>query len=137
MNEEEFRSNKLSSIAELDARTIPTGIGGLKFDNSKVRLDLLPDQALEQVAIVLTKGADKYHGPYNWAKGILYHRLHRAARNHMQAFWRGEDLDPEFRVHHIAHAICSLLFLLHYELNRKHYKKFDDRPINELKGNGE
>jgi hypothetical protein len=28
----------------------------------------------------------------------------------------------------LGHAMCCLMFLLHYEMNRRKYRTFDDRP---------
>ena len=105
-----------------------TEIKGLKFDEAKVRVDLLPYDPLYVTAKVLTFGAQKY-GDYNWANGIHYHRLFRAAINHTWQWFKGNTNDPETGLPHLAHAICCLLFLLHYDLYRKQYANFDDRPI--------
>jgi hypothetical protein len=45
-------------------------------------------------------------------------RYFAAARRHMSAVRRGESYDEETGVHHYAHAICSLLFLLELELEK-------------------
>lgn len=88
---------------------------GLKFDEGKVRLDLLPFDALTEVAKVLTHGANKY-GDRNWEKGMKWGRLLGAALRHLFAWARREDLDPETGLSHLAHAACSVLFLLTYTL---------------------
>lgn len=100
---------------------------GTKFDNDKLPLDLWSPYALEETAKVLAFGAIKYE-PYNWAKGIKYSRVFSALLRHLWAFWRGENFDEETRLHHLAHAMCCLMFLLHYEMNRRKYRLFDDRP---------
>lgn len=97
---------------------------GRKYDEKKNRLDLLPVDVLEEVAKVMTFGATKY-GDYNWASGIAYHRCYGACLRHLFAWWRNEELDPETGISHLAHAICNLLFLLSYTLNKK--VTFDDR----------
>lgn len=103
---------------------------GRKDDTGKVLLDLFPIACLEEIGRVLTFGAQKY-APYNWAKGIVYSRLFAACLRHIFAFWRGEKLDPETNIHHLAHAICCLLFLLYYELKPERYQepKLDDRVL--------
>jgi hypothetical protein len=99
---------------------------GTKDDEGKIPLDLWSPLALEETAKVLAFGAAKY-GPYNWAKGIKYSRVFSALLRHLWAFWRREKLDPETGLHHLAHAMCCLMFLLHYEMNRRKYNSFDDR----------
>lgn len=90
--------------------------GAVKHDAEKPRVDLIPFESLEVIGEVLGFGAKKY-GAHNWTKGMEWHRLHRAAIGHIGAWSRGENLDPESRLHHLAHASCCLLFLLSYHLN--------------------
>lgn len=97
--------------------------GGLKFDAGKLRLDLLPIEIIEEIAKVLTFGANKY-GAWNWTKGIVYSRLIGAALRHFFAFIRGEDKDPESGLPHLAHAITCMLFLLWMT---KYRPELDDR----------
>lgn len=99
---------------------------GVKFDSEKNRIDLWSPYAIEETAKVLTFGANKYE-PYNWAKGMDYHRVYRAALGHMLSFWRGEDNDEETGISHLAHAMCCMMFLLHYEATGQ-FKEYDDRP---------
>ena len=74
--------------------------------------------------IVLTIGAKKYEDR-NWERGIKFSRCLGAALRHITAWWEGEELDPESGIHHLAHAICELLFLLAFSL--RNMKEFDDR----------
>lgn len=85
--------------------------GGLKFDSAKPPVDLLDPYALEQIALVLAFGAQKYHA-HNWRSGIRYSRLIAAAMRHIMAINRGEDIDPESGLPHAAHAGCCVMFLL-------------------------
>ena len=43
----------------------------------------------------------------------------------MFAWFRGERNDPESGLSHLAHAICNLMMLIHYETT---YPEGDDRP---------
>jgi hypothetical protein len=97
----------------------------LKNDNGKDRWDLLPMVATLEVVKVLTVGAKKYED-WNWLKGKKYSAYYAASQRHLTAWWGGEELDPETDKHHLAHAICCLLFLLTYCLIGK-FRKFDDR----------
>jgi hypothetical protein len=85
--------------------------GGLKYDGNKPRMELVPDRAIEDVAKVLTFGAAKY-AAHNWRKGIDYSRLLGAALRHIHAWNRGETLDPESGLNHLAHATCDLMMIL-------------------------
>jgi hypothetical protein len=100
---------------------------GIKYDDGKIPYDLWSPYALEETAKVLAYGAIKYE-PHNWARGLKYSRVFSALLRHLWAFWRGEKLDPETGLHHLAHAMCCLMFLLHYEMNRRKFRAYDDRP---------
>lgn len=88
---------------------------GKKFDDGKVRLDLLPVDALMCVGQILTYGANKY-GARNWEKGMSWSRLTGAALRHMFSWMCKEDNDPETGISHLAHAACCILFLLSYTI---------------------
>lgn len=90
---------------------------GRKDDQGKTRWDLLPWQALEEVAKVMTFGAQKY-APDNWRKVPGWRwRYFRAGIGHMVDWLRGEKLDKESGLHHLAHAGCCVLFLLELDLS--------------------
>jgi hypothetical protein len=97
--------------------------GGHKFDSGKPPLSLLDPYALTEVAKVLAFGAGKYD-KHNWRRGISYSRLMDAALRHLMDFNNGEDLDPESKLSHIAHASCCLMFLLWMV---QHRSDLDDR----------
>ena len=98
--------------------------GGTKHDQGKVRVELLSPIALEEIAKVLTFGAKKY-GDNNWRKGLNYTRLIGAAFRHLLAFMRGEDMDPESGLNHLAHLGCCVMMLLEQVLLGK--EELDDR----------
>lgn len=92
---------------------------GVKHDQGKPRMELLPEEALLEIAKVLAGGSVKYGEDWNWYKGFKYSRLYGATRRHM-AYWSlGEDNDAETNINHLAHAACNLLFLLSFEINKK------------------
>jgi hypothetical protein len=99
---------------------------GTKYDKGKLPLDLWSPYAIEETTKVLAFGADKYKA-YNWAEGIRYSRVFSALLRHLWAFWRRRKLDEESGLSHLAHAMCCLMFLLHYEATLA-YPAFDDRP---------
>lgn len=98
----------------------------LKYDNDKTRYDLLAPDALEQVAQVYTYGAKKY-APENWRKGMAYSRVFGAVLRHLWAFWRGEKLDSESKLPHLAHAMWGCMTLCEYD---QRGMGEDDRPYN-------
>lgn len=96
-----------------------------KDDTGKVPLHLIDPLWLECTARVLDFGQKKY-AAWNWAKGTFdWSRLYAAQQRHMQAWWAGEDNDPETGLSHLWHANCCLMFLTRYVHNG--WGK-DDRP---------
>ena len=95
----------------------PPAGDGLKKDQGKLPLDLLPFDALEEVAKVMEFGAKKY-SPRAWEKGMAWSRLWAAALRHGFKWWRGENKDPETGLSHLAHLACCVLFLLTYTLRK-------------------
>lgn len=83
---------------------------GRKDDTDKLRYDLLPFVALREVTKVLTNGAKKY-GPHNW-RLVDRVRFVAAAFRHLVAYSLGEKNDPEWGIHHLAHAACNLMFIV-------------------------
>lgn len=90
---------------------------GVKHDQGKAPMGLLPMKALKEVAKVMDFGKQKY-GAHNWRKGMDWSRLYDASLRHISSFVDGEDFDPETQLSHLAHASCCILFLLEYVLEQ-------------------
>jgi hypothetical protein len=104
---------------------------GTKYDGDKARWDLVDMDTVQEMADILTFGANKYDDR-NWEKGIKYGRVFGALMRHLSSWWmsklRGQDgTDPETGRSHLTHAQCCLHFLASYE-RRGTYEEFDDRP---------
>lgn len=88
---------------------------GQKFDQGKLRYDLIPPEPLEAMASVLTHGAEKY-APDNWKQvPHAVERYQSAMWRHFQAWRKGETLDPDSGLPHLHHALCNLAFLVWFE----------------------
>lgn len=102
--------------------TDPT-TGGQKGDKL-ARHDLLPPDIVNELAEHYGKGARKY-ADRNMEKGYPWSKSYAACHRHLNAFWRGEDVDPEMgSLHLIAaawHCFTMAWFL-------RHNKGTDDRP---------
>lgn len=89
--------------------------GGTKYDAGKPDWSLMPFEALEPVVRVLEHGARKY-GPENWRDlDDAERRYWNAAMRHMLAHMQGDTHDEDSGLPHLAHAVCSLLFVLALE----------------------
>jgi len=105
-------------------------VGGMKYDDGKPRVDLIPPEAIEALARIYTYGfngkpaTDKFPGkptPYlarNWEKGMDWGRVFAALNRHLWAWWRGEDVDPESGFPHIEHALWNAVALVTYRLRK-------------------
>lgn len=82
----------------------------VKYDDDKPMFDLIPPEVELEVAKAFTYGARKYL-PGNYRKGTRWGRYVAAVRRHLNAWQMGEDFDPDSKLHHLAHAIASLMML--------------------------
>ena len=102
-------------------------MNGLKYDEGKTRLDLVPPEAVMALGRVLTYGAEKYE-PNSW-RGVerrdIALRLHAAALlRHLMAYQMGETHDPESEMPHMWHVLTNAAFLV--ALTRKEAGEDDD-----------
>lgn len=82
-----------------------------KYDNDKVRMDLVPLDTVENMAKVLTMGAEKY-GENNWQELPKFWSRYKAALlRHLAAIDKGELIDQESGLPHIDHVLCNAMFL--------------------------
>ena len=89
---------------------------GRKDDAGKPEYRLLPTRGIKAIVDVLTFGAGKY-APNNWQLvPDARDRYTDALLRHIFAWLDGETHDPESGLHHLGHAGCCLLFLMHFEL---------------------
>ncbi len=92
---------------------------GVKHDGGKPMLSLLGmvTRALADVTRVQEYGAKKYPSPDNWKHVPNGSRRYRdAALRHLFADLRGEAVDPETGLPHLAHAACCLLIAREHDL---------------------
>jgi len=98
----------------------------VKKDGAKLRYDLVPAEAIEELVKVYTFGAQKYEA-HAWESGMKMSRVYAALFRHMTAWWLGEDTDKESGFSHLAHAAWNVLALLTYAKRGMH--ETDDRPF--------
>ena len=91
----------------------------VKQDQGKMRYDLMPFDALDEVAKVLTYGVNKYPKPEeNWrvnSKPEDIKRYTAALLRHFSANEQGSKLDPESGLPHMAHIATNALFIIALE----------------------
>ena len=88
---------------------------GLKYDGDKARFDLIEPEFEEDIANILTAGANKY-APNSWQHvEDGNNRYYAALRRHLNAWRKGEKIDQESGMSHLAHVACNVMFLMHFE----------------------
>jgi deoxycytidylate deaminase len=95
----------------------------LKFDQDKIRYDLVPPSFIKAIARVYTYGARKYK-ENNWQKTPTAEKSYMgAAMRHIEAWRAGEINDPDTGMNHLAHAATNLSFLIHLETKPQNFKR--------------
>ena len=94
-------------------------------DKSQLHFILAFPQALRAVADITTYGSHK-NEMYNFLKGASSSESVSSLLRHLDAWWRGEELDPESKLHHLAHLAWNALRLCDEHLRGT---SIDDRPV--------
>ena len=106
-----------------ETRIVDPDTGGQK-GQKLARFDLLPVEALWEIAEHFGRGAEKY-ADRNWERGYKWSLSYAALMRHLTAWWGGEEFDEETGSHHLAavgfHAMVLLTFI-------HTHPEGDDRP---------
>lgn len=90
------------------------------------KFSLIPTQALAKVAEHYGVGAEKY-AAHQWRQGYEWSKSYDALQRHANAFWAGEDNDPETKTPHMAavafHALTLLTFMDEHPNHDDRYKE--------------
>lgn len=87
--------------------------------DDKLRWDLLPMEEIEDIVKVYHAGAKKY-GPNTWQNlDNGFERYRAAAARHIMAYLKGERMDKETNVHHLAAAAWNVITMLWYDKHGK------------------
>lgn len=101
--------------------TNPKDLVGIK----KVSSSVIPRQALNLIALGLMEGDVKY-GAHNYrVDGVLASVYFDAVNRHLDAYWEGQDDDPDSHILHLAKAAAGLIVWMDAKLNGM---ERDDRP---------
>lgn len=106
-----------------EVRVVDPTTGGEK-GQKLARFDLIPVDALWDIAEHFGRGAEKY-ADRNWERGYKWSLSYAALLRHLTAWWGGEDFDEETGSHHLAavgfHTMALLTFV-------RTHPDGDDRP---------
>lgn len=99
------------------------GQKGVKIE----RYDLIPVEALRQLAEHYGRGAEKYDAN-QYRKGYEFSKSYAALQRHLNQWWGGEDNDGELGSSHLVAAAWHCLTLLTF---MQEHPEFDDRYVPE------
>lgn len=106
---------------------------GRKYDGGKLRYDLIPVLALEDMVKGLTFGTIKYDDN-NWVKVPNGRKRYLAAAlRHIQEYRKGNLLDEEQDIHHLSAAMNNLSFIVEKDLRGWDDPQEEDISQEELK----
>lgn len=92
---------------------------GIKYDQGKIRYDLVPPECIRELASILTFGAAKY-GENSWQNLEDFDKRYYAAlMRHLEAWRAGQPDDVESGQPHLSHAFACMAFLLFNHLRIK------------------
>lgn len=112
----------MSDAESTRVRVTDSTTGGQK-ESTDERWDLMPMEALGQIARVYGMGAKKYDD-HNWRKGYKWGLSFSSMEHHLRAWQSGQDNDPESGLPHLAHAAGHCLTLLTFG---EEHPELDDR----------
>lgn len=86
---------------------------------------VVPMTVIWELGVAMLEGARKY-GRHNYrVSGVRASVYVDAAKGHVDAYWEGQDVDPDSGLHHVTKAIASLVVLRDAMIQGKY---IDDRP---------
>lgn len=97
----------------------------MRFNDNKPQLSYLLDAmpALKDMVEVMEFGSRKY-ARNNWRLGFPKDKLLDSMLRHIDAFYSGEDIDPESGKSHVGHIMCNAMFLAyHFGSNSDYWKE--------------
>lgn len=91
---------------------------------------LIPTEPLRLLAEHYGRGSQKYepvNGIDNWRNGYPWSLSYAALQRHLNAFWAGEDIDPDSGSPHLAAAAWHCFALMHWGESEEMRERYDDR----------
>ena len=93
---------------------------------------VVPQIVMHELGLAMLEGALKY-GAYNWrTAGLVTSTYYDAARRHLDAWWEGEEIDPESGVSHLVKAMACLAVMRDAQIQGMVH--VDDRPPKSMEG---
>ena len=109
--------------------------GGLRFNQGKLPLEMVPVSTSKAIAEVLRQATERKVNPYpprNWERGMRWTIVMGCLERHYNDFKnpRESDFDSDSKLHHLKHVLTNVAFLIEY---LETCPELDDRPKREVK----
>ena len=89
---------------------------GMKHDQNKLPYELLPFKCIDAIVEVQRYGAKKY-APNSWQHVKNGKKRYIAATlRHISLYQQGQRYDEESGLHHLSHALCSLMYAIWFDI---------------------
>lgn len=105
----------------MEGDTVPEGVTeGLRYDEGKLQIELVPPEAIIAMAEILTIGAKKYSAR-NWEKGMKWSKVYAPLFRHLMKWVLGEPYDIETyekygeKHSHMKFVLWNAMALVTYE----------------------
>ena len=105
------------TMAMNDGAHVQADGGGLRLDEGKPRVDLIPPEAMMELGKLYAAGAKKY-ADRNWERGMPWSQCLGPLMRHLFKWMAGERLDPETGLSHMTHVAWNAIALVTYELRK-------------------
>lgn len=97
-------------------------MSALRYNEGKLRWDLVDWEGIEEMLKVLEAGAIKYE-PENWKKGLNREEILESIQRHLVAVFKGEEIDMDLMTHHMGNIMCNAMFYLYHFRNGSFVKE--------------
>ena len=95
---------------------------GLKYDDGKLLMSLVDPKYTEDIARILTYGAEKY-APNSWQNVEDAERRYKdALLRHTSEYLKGVEFDDESGLTHLSHMATNIMFLSHFQREKNALK---------------
>lgn len=94
----------------------------MRFNEGKLQWSLVDFDSLEDMVRVLEFGAKKY-SVNNWKKPMSTVKIIESMLRHTFFILKGELIDQESKLPHVAHIQCNAMFLAYHLKKNKKFQK--------------
>lgn len=122
-----MHSDMCPNLSKEIQKEIRAEAGGLRYNEGKLPMHLVPPSMITAMAEVMQAGAEKYE-ERNWEKGMKWSIVYGCLMRHLMKWWQGADIDETDGINHIKKVLGNAAMLVEY---LETHPDLDDRPHKE------